>query len=251
MNEAPGVFEPISLSAKAVRRRERKAAKRTENSAASALVPRSENQGKLLHALARHPVVFAIGPAGTGKTYVPARFAMRKLMTAGSGIDSIIISRPTSSPKRHQLGFLPGNAAAKMKPWLVPIMDGFRDENSQAQTDKMMAEGKIEVVPFEHMRGRSFHNAVVLLDEAQNCSLSDLELLMTRTGEDSLVVVSGDHGQVDIEDTGLLRCARMIEKHGLDAALIEFDWRDVVRSKVAAEWVKAFAKEHGTFVEHH
>lgn len=238
------MFEPrAEVSAKALRRRERKANKRKEAAASKALEPRTARQAELLAALNSHPVVFALGPAGTGKTYVPARNAMRLLQSPGSPIEKIVITRPTVAPSRHRMGYLPGGGAAKMKPWLVPIMDGMRDETSQAQIDKLTQDGKIEIVPFEHMRGRSFHNAAILLDEGQNCSFSDLELLITRTGEESTLVISGDTHQVDIDDSGLARVARMVAQHGLNAYVVEFDHTDVTRSAVAAEWVKAFRAE--------
>jgi phosphate starvation-inducible protein PhoH and related proteins len=233
------------ISDKARRRRERKAQKRGQAQASSALVPRSHNQALLIEAIGFRPVVFAMGPEGTGKTYIPARIAMRRLLSGQ--VEKIIVTRPTAAPTRHRLGFLPGGAGAKLKPWLVPIMDGFKAESSQAQIDKFMTEGKIEIVPFEHMRGRSFHAAMVLLDEGQNATFSDLKLLITRTGEDSTVVISGDAGQTDIEDSGLVRVSGMVARHGLDAEVIEFDYRDVTRSKVAADWVKAFKLDAGPF----
>jgi len=238
------VFDPATtLSEKARRRQERKANRRKPPTQQKDLTPRTYNQKVLLESLSNYPVVFAIGPEGTGKTYLPARVAMRNLISPHSQIDKIYITRPTVAQKRHVQGFLPGGSAAKNKPWLIPIMDAFRDEVSQAQIDKLTQEGKIEIVPFEFMRGRTFHNAVVLLDEAQNCTFSDLKLFITRTGDNAAIAISGDYYQCDIEDSGLERVTNMVSRHDLNAAVVEFGEDDVVRSEVSAEWVKAFYRE--------
>lgn len=229
-----------AMSGKARRRQERTAARRKTHTAASAFEPRNENQRFLFEALDTFPVVFAIGPQGTGKTYVSARHAIRDLLKPGTLTDKIIITRPTAAHQRHKLGFQPGGLNAKMRPWLVPIMDGFRDETSPGILDKLTQEGKIEIVPFEFMQGRTFHNSRVLLDEAENCTYADLELVITRTGEDSTLVMSGDSHQSLINDSGLDEVVQMVDNFDLSAAVIEFTPDDVVRSRVAKEWVKAF-----------
>jgi phosphate starvation-inducible PhoH-like protein len=229
-----------SMSEKARRRQARKAQRRQTAAAAKAFEPRNESQRVLFAALHTHPVVFATGPQGTGKTYVSARHAIRDLLKPGSSTEKIVLTRPTASNPRHRLGFMPGGMGPKMRPWLVPIMDAFRDEISQGQLDKLMQEGTIEIVPFEFMQGRTFHNARVLLDEAENCTFADLELIITRTGEDTTLVLSGDTHQALIEDSGLDDVVAMVTAFDLDAAVIEFSPDDVVRSAVAKEWVRAF-----------
>lgn len=232
---------PIStMSEKARRRLERKTLRRKTQAASKAFEPRNENQRLLFSVLNTHPVVFATGPQGTGKTYVSARHAMRDLLKPGGSTEKIVVTRPTASSQRHRLGFMPGGVGPKMRPWLVPIMDAFRDETSQGQLDKMMQEGTIEIVPFEFMQGRTFHNARVLLDEAENCTFADLELIITRTGEDTTIVLSGDSHQSLIENSGLDDVVAMVTAYGLNAAVIEFTPDDVVRSAVAKEWVRAF-----------
>jgi phosphate starvation-inducible PhoH-like protein len=110
-----------------------------------------------------------------------------------------------------------------------------------------MQDGTIEIVPFEFMRGRTFHKSFVLLDEGQNCTFSDLKLLVTRTGDGSNVVIAGDVMQLDMDasESGLQRHIDMVDRHDLDADVIEFDAADVVRSKVVSEWVSAYRKDAG------
>lgn len=155
-----------------------RAARRAERSAKQIkhtpkpLVAKNDNQADYLDVLREGESVFAIGPAGTGKTYLAARIAAQRLL-AGK-IEKIIISRVTASKKGHQIGFLPGNIEAKMAPWLTPVIDGIRAEVSKTQLDAWKSEGKFEIVPFEYMRGRTFDNACVILDEAQNAEFDDL-----------------------------------------------------------------------------
>lgn len=189
----------------------------------------------------------AIGAAGSGKTYVSARHALQRL-DAGQ-IEKIAITRPTAAQKRHMLGFQPGNVDQKMKPWMVPIFDAFRDGASPAQIDRFINLKQIEIIPFEHMRGRTIHDGVFMLDEAQNCTLSDLEMFLTRIGENSQIIICGDPDQTDLgEESGLTAIVRMAEDYKLNAGIIRFTEDDVVRSATAAEWVKAFSiqrKTHG------
>jgi phosphate starvation-inducible PhoH-like protein len=242
MQEPPEAIS--SLSQKARKRQARKQAKRASDQPSNALVPRNKAQGELLQALRNRPVVFALGPAGVGKTYIPARFAIQQLLRMDSPIKKIVVARPTAAPSRHRLGFLPGNGNAKMRPWLVPIWDGFKAETSTQNLDKLMQAGQIEVVPFEHMQGRTFDDAVILLDEAENALIADLKMIITRTGEGSTLVISGDPEQAVIDGvSGLVPVAAMVRRYGLNAAVVKFSDADVTRSPVVAEWVKAFRKQ--------
>lgn len=219
----------------------RKAAK--EGKRPSCLEPRSPRQTELIRHLNHHPVVMALGAAGSGKTYVSARHALQRLV-AGQ-IERIVITRPTISAARHRLGFMPGGLDQKMRPWLVPVMDAFRDGASSAQIERYMQTKEIETLAFEHMRGRTIKNGVFLLDEAQNCTLSDLEMFLTRVGENAQIIICGDPRQTDLEDqSGLATIARMVEEYGLNAGVVNFGDEDVVRSATAAEWVKAFSERH-------
>lgn len=253
----PNAQESFRLSDKAVRRRERKKVKASKGKtnapmqnknpeaerARTALVPRNERQAELIYAIDAVPVIFALGPAGVGKTYVTARSAMRKLLDGQ--ISKIVVTRPTEAPKRHKLGFQPGNMEAKMKNWLIPIWEGFKAETSSANIDKLKQAGKVEIVPFEFMRGRSFDDCHIICDESQNCTLNDLALFITRIGQDSTMIICGDPSPWQIEegvDSGLAQVVRMARIFNLSAAVVEFDEHDVVRSAAAKEWVAAFNK---------
>lgn len=254
----PTSFTPVSISdpslyfdegkpsplTKSQRRQARKAEHRRQRDAAlakkQALIPRTENQAIYLDALLDPSVsqIFAVGEAGTGKTYLASRVAARRL--ANKEISKIFIARPTVALEAHKLGFLPGNLKQKLTPWLVPIMGAMKDELTQSEIDKKMQLGEIEFVSFEHMRGRTFDDCFVILDEAQNCTLHDLKLFLTRKGENSTYVVAGDPTQVDIGNSGLETILDMIEEYDLSPDIVEFEAADVVRSKDAKEWVDAF-----------
>lgn len=228
---------------KADKRRVRKDVKqeRTESKIKRPLVAKTETQKEYLDCLQNDSQVFAVGGAGTGKTYLASRFAIKKLVEGK--YEKLIIARPTVAKKRHELGFLPGNLEAKLRPWLIPILSSFHDEVSPADVDRLKNLGKIEFLSFEHMRGRTFNNSIIILDEAQNCDYSDLKLFLTRIGEDSLTIVNGDMDQVDIPDSGLERIIDLIYEYDLSPAVVEFTEEDVVRSAEAKEWVGAFTKE--------
>lgn len=205
------------------------------------LEARSPKQAALINALNRYPVVFAVGSAGSGKTYVAARHALQRLRS--NLIERIVITRPTVAAKRHRMGFLPGNDEQKMKPWLAPIMNAFRDGAAPAELEKYRNEKRIEHLPFEFMRGITVSDGVFMLDEAQNCTFEDLELFITRIGEDAQLVICGDHEQdkdLGEDASGLATIIQIAVEQGLNAAVIVFDENDVVRSESAAEWVKAF-----------
>jgi phosphate starvation-inducible PhoH-like protein len=223
-------------AARAARRAER--ASKEHRLYAKPLHPKNETQRDYLGLLRQGESIFCVGPAGTGKTYLAARVAAQHLI-AGE-IEKIIISRVTVSKPRHAIGFLPGNIDAKMKPWLTPVIEGIRAEVSGAALDKWKMEGRFEIVPFEYMRGRTFENAVVILDEAQNATFEDLELFITRTGEGSQVIVCGDPSQIDIPNSGLGAMLDLSEEFDI-MDVIEFSEDDVVRSRLAKAWVKAIA----------
>ena len=228
----------MNPTTKSERRHARKLA-RASRSPTMALIPRTQHQKDLIDALESCPTVFAVGPAGTGKTFVSALHALKRLERGY--IDRIVITRPNVSDPRHRLGFQPGGIEQKMKPWMVPIWDAFKKGTSGANLDKYVANKQIEILPFEHMRGRTIENGVFLLDEAQNCTLRDLEMFVTRIGEGGQLIISGDPDQVDIHDSGLSTLVTIAEDHDIDAEIICFDDEDVVRSEAAAEWVKAFS----------
>lgn len=202
------------------------------------LRPLNQTQREYLESLEETDQIFAIGGAGTGKTYIASRWAMVQLLKGK--FDKIAITRPMVSKPKHRMGFLPGNGQMKMEPWLVPIMQALKEECSSNTIKSFLRDEKIEIIPFEHMRGRSIPNAIIILDEAQNCDIGDLKLFLTRAGEGSQIIVCGDTDQVDIPDSGLETIIAMVEEFNITADIIEFSSDDVVRSPRAKEWVKAF-----------
>lgn len=235
------VFETRPLSKAAARAQRRQARDQKNNPAqAKPLVGKTDTQRELIGILRQGESCFAVGPAGTGKTYIAGRIAARALIEGK--VEKIIVSRATVSDPRHALGFLPGKAEQKMAPWLAPVVEAIRAEVSGATLDKWRDEGKFEVVPFEHMRGRSFNGAFIILDEAQNCSFGDLRLFLTRFGMGAQMVVTGDLEQVDIRDSGLDRVMDLCSDYDVPMDIIEFDEEDVVRSAMAKAWVRAFSQ---------
>lgn len=235
-------FDTASPSKKAQSRHDRRQ-ERTHRSTEKTREPLkalNEAQADLIEALQESAQVFAIGPAGTGKTYIAARHAMMLLLAGAK--ERIVISRATVSKSKHKLGFRPGNQDEKIQDWMIPIMDGFKAEVSTATIDKLRKDGKIEFAAFETMRGRSFAGSVAILDEAQNCDLGDLRMFLTRIGESTQVIICGDLDQVDIPDSGFAAVLELIEKHNLSAEIVEFGPEDVVRSAIAKEWVLAFSE---------
>jgi len=231
---------PMSQKAlKRLKRRQQKSSSKVRYQP-SIIRPLNARQSDLIDSLKNATQIFAIGEAGTGKTWLSCKIAIQKLKS--QEISKILIARPTTAPKRHQQGFLPGKLEQKLAPWLVPMMDAFKDEVSAAELERLMGAGDIEFLSFEHMRGRTFKDAFVILDEAQNCTFADLRLFLTRKGEDTTYVVTGDPVQSDIDDSGLVAILDIIEKYDIDADIIEFLPEDVVRSEHAREWVEAFSK---------
>lgn len=237
---------PAPISRKARIRAERRLARKRQDaekaeSSHRPIVARNESQRRYLAALHHADQVFAVGSAGTGKTYLAVRYAAQ-LFKAGK-IGALKFARPQASRERHRSGFLPGDLGKKLSPWFAPILDALREEFSQAQIDKLIQSGAIEFLSFEHMRGRTFRDCYVILDEAQNCDWFDLKLFLTRIGEDSRLTVCGDQSQSDVADSGLTRVVALIERERVTAEIIVFDENDVVRSGIAGEWVRAFAAE--------
>jgi phosphate starvation-inducible PhoH-like protein len=237
--EAPEQPRSAKAAARAARRAEKNKVKHTGIS--PPLIPKTTRQREYFEALWNLENVFAVGPAGSGKTYGPARIAARALLD--QKIEKIIIARVTATDKKHALGFLPGKLNDKLKPWLTPVLDGIRAEIGTFMMDQWMQDGRLEIASFEHMRGRTFSKAFILMDEAQNASFSDLKLFLTRIGEESQVVVTGDLEQIDVKDSGLLRVIQLSRKYDGPFRVIQFQEEDVVRSHFTKEWVRIFAAD--------
>jgi len=179
-------------------------------------------------------IVFAIGPAGTGKTMLAVQHGI-KLYQEGI-VDKIVVTRPAVSVD-EDLGFLPGDLNEKMAPWTRPIFDVFAEYYQQKDIAKMLEEGVIEISPLAYMRGRTFKNAYIIADECQNTTVNQMKMLLTRLGEGSKMVVTGDLNQADrLEDNGLVDfCNLLANKNLKHIDIIEFDHRDIERHHAVKE----------------
>ena len=186
-------------------------------------------------------VVFGIGPAGTGKTLIAVLTAV-KLFKEGS-IDKIIVTRPAVSVD-EDLGFLPGTLEQKMAPWTRPVFDVLRDYFTANEITGMIDEGVIEIAPLAYMRGRTLNDAFIILDEAQNTTISQMQMFLTRIGYGSTTVVTGDVSQIDLpkdSQSGLKDCLEFILNiKGIDA--VKFGSKDVMRHKIVSSIVSEYEK---------
>ncbi len=216
--------------------------KGAENKKTSGLVPRTDNQGLLITALKQSSQVFILGPAGTGKTYVTATYAADQYTL--KEIDKIVVTRPHVAVGK-ELGFLKGDLHEKTMPWALPVLDVLEKHLGKGAVETGIKNGNIEMAPLALMRGRSFDNAFIIVDEAQNITIHELKMLLTRVGEGSTIVLNGDAQQSDLKEAdGLSKVIHLAKKHMLDVPIIEFGVDDIVRSGICAEWVKVFMKEN-------
>ena len=196
-------------------------------------------QGDYLDALSTSPQVVVLGPAGTGKTWIAATHAAD--LYRARRISKIILTRP-NVPCGRSLGYFPGSLEDKFAPWLAPIVEAIKDRIGAPAYEIALKRGHIEMVPFQVMRGRSWKNAFVLLDEAQNTTPAEIKMFLTRVGEDCTVIINGDVSQCDLDETsGLHTILRLIKSQKLPVPVIEFTIADIVRSGLCAMWVRAFA----------
>jgi phosphate starvation-inducible PhoH-like protein len=189
--------------------------------------PKSKGQEKLMTSIDNHNLVLALGPAGSGKTYLAISKAVEALETGQVG--RIVLSRPAVEAG-ESLGFLPGAMEDKLAPYLRPLYDALSDRLSPRRLKALMAEGQIEIAPIGFMRGRTLNNAFVVIDEAQNCTFSQIKMLLTRLGWNSTMVVTGDPGQTDLlpELSGLAEAAAKLEALK-DVAVVRLVESDIVR----------------------
>lgn len=208
------------------------------------LKARTPKQKAYLQSLASDSVVVCLGPAGTGKTYCAAVFAAAKL--ASGEFEKIILTRP-NVPTGRSIGFFPGTIDEKMAPWLAPLTAVIKETLGHGAYECHMKHGNIEMVPLEVIRGRSWDNAIILVDESQNLSIDEIKAVSTRIGAYSKMVFMGDASQSDLE-TGTKNAlnifCNIIEKYGIaGTSIIEFGADDVVRSDICAALVSAFYRE--------
>jgi phosphate starvation-inducible PhoH-like protein len=203
--------------------------------------PKTVNQKRYVEAIDRHTIVFGIGPAGTGKTYLAMAKAVQALQA--KQVNRIILTRPAVEAG-ERLGFLPGTLYEKIDPYLRPLYDALHDMLDPESIPKLMAAGTIEVAPLAYMRGRSLNDAFIILDEAQNTSPEQMKMFLTRLGFGSKIVVTGDITQVDLPSgtTSGLRIVRDILDGIDDVHFAHLDSSDVVRHKLVSKIVDAYAQ---------
>ena len=205
-----------------------------------AVGPRSPGQLAYMEALQRHEMVFALGPAGTGKTYLAVAQAVAMLM-AGR-VERIVLCRPAVEAG-ERLGFLPGDLREKVDPYLRPLYDSLEDLLDDAVVARYLERGTIEVAPLAYMRGRTLNDAFIILDEAQNASGDQLKMFLTRLGAGSRMVINGDVTQIDLPSgarSGLREAARRIGAID-EVGVVELNESDVVRHPLVAKIIKAYA----------
>ena len=206
------------------------------------IVPRSATQIRYMEALARDEIIFALGPAGTGKTYVAVAQAVQQLIQGS--VDRLILSRPAVEAG-EKLGFLPGDMREKVDPYLRPLYDALYDMLPTEQVERRMASGEIEIAPIAFMRGRTLANAFIILDEAQNTTPMQMKMFLTRFGENSRMVVCGDPRQVDLPDIGKSGLADAVARlEGVKGiSMVRFNAKDVVRHPLVGAIVDAYEGE--------
>lgn len=211
------------------------------NKQTSGFTPRTDKQKALWDAMKETSQVFVLGPAGTGKTYVTATYAADQYIL--KKIDKIVITRPHVAVGKD-IGFLPGSLEEKTYPWALPVLDVLQRHLGKGAVDTAIKNNNIEMAPLALMRGRSFDNAFIIVDETQNITIHELKMLLTRVGEGSTIVLNGDIQQSDLKEAdGLSKVIHLAKKHMLPVPVIEFGVEDIVRSDICAEWVKVFMKE--------
>ncbi len=209
---------------------------------AGRIIPKTAGQEEYLRAIKNYELVFCIGPAGTGKTFLAVASAVAAL-TDGE-VDRIVISRPAVEAG-ERLGFLPGDLQQKIDPYLKPVYDALNDTLSPARVRRSLDSRIIEVAPLAYMRGRTLNNAFVILDEAQNTTLTQLKMFLTRLGYSSRAVITGDITQIDLKppsSSGLVAIRKILS--GIDG--IEFthlDQKDVVRHPLVQSIISAFERD--------
>lgn len=219
-------------------------ARRSQHQREIRLIPRTRNQEGLVLALqdeAQHIVVTA-GPAGTGKTYL-AMLAAVKALKEGE-CDRIVLTRPAVGVEGEQHGFLPGNLVAKMEPWTRPLLDVMRECYRQQDIVEMIEDQTVEISPLAFMRGRTFKRSWIIADEMQNATPSQVKMLMTRIGQGSKIVITGDIEQADRHsgDNGLLDLCERLRKGGVNGiAVCNLENRDVQRHNIISSVLKMYA----------
>lgn len=204
--------------------------------------PKTVNQQKLVELVKDNDLVFALGPAGTGKTYISVALAVRAMKN--KQVKKIIITRPAVEAGEN-LGFLPGDLKEKIDPYLRPIYDALHDMIPFEKLNYYMEREVIEIAPLAYMRGRTLNNAFILLDEAQNTTPMQMKMFLTRMGPDSKMIVTGDASQIDLpsrQSSGLKEAIRIL-KNLRGIGFLELSEKDVVRHKLVRDIIEAYNKD--------
>jgi phosphate starvation-inducible protein PhoH and related proteins len=205
------------------------------------VLPMNDRQAEYIGALSTANQIIVFGPSGTGKTYVVSSYAASLYQT--KEIDKIVITRPHVSVGKD-LGYLKGDLEEKTKPWAMPVIDVLEQQLGKGVVETGIKNGNIEMAPLALMRGRSFNNAFVICDEAQNITFHELKMLLTRVGKNTKLVLNGDIMQSDLKEAdGLSKVIHLVKKHMLPVPIVEFGVDDIVRSDLTKMWVEVFVKE--------
>lgn len=204
--------------------------------------PKSLNQQQYVRAMERSQITFAIGPAGTGKTFLAVAYCLGELLSGRK--QKIILTRPVVEAG-ESLGFLPGDLSQKLNPYLKPLYDSMEAIVSPATVRRLEESGSIEISPLAYMRGRSIHNACIILDEAQNTTRSQMKMFLTRIGENSCAIITGDVTQIDLPNSsssGLVQARELLrDVEGIE--FLEFNAKDTVRSRIVQRIIDAYEKK--------
>lgn len=203
---------------------------------------RTVNQLQLVRAYASNDMIIAEGPAGTGKTYTAIALAVRALKN--HEVKKIVLTRPAVEAG-ERLGFLPGDMKNKLDPYLQPLYDALNDMIPYRKLEQWLEDGIVQIAPLAFMRGRTLENSFVILDEAQNATISQLKMFLTRMGMNSKFILTGDTTQIDLprrSDSGLIQAIRLLT--GIEGiSIVKFDERDIVRHKLVKDIVRAYDNE--------
>lgn len=203
--------------------------------------PLNDNQAQYVKALNHYDQVIVCGYSGTGKTYIAATYAAN--MYANNDISRIVLTRPNISVGKD-LGYFPGTLEEKFAPWAAPVLDVLEEHLGKGTLETGIKNGNIVMSPLSTMRGRSFKDAFVILDEAQNTTIPEIKMFLTRIGKGCKVVINGDVKQSDISgQSGLSKIIHLAKKYKLPVPVIEFGVDDIVRSDICKAWIMAFEEE--------
>ncbi|KPU81941.1 PhoH [SAR11 cluster bacterium PRT-SC02] len=206
------------------------------------VIARSEKQSEYIKALRENNIVIALGPAGTGKSYLAVSVGITLLME--KKVEKVILSRPAVEAG-ERLGFLPGDMKEKVDPYLRPLYDALYDLFGYEKIQKKIDSGEIEIAPLAFMRGRTLKNSFAILDEAQNATVTQIKMFLTRIGENSKIVVNGDPSQIDLinkSSSGLVKSKKILNKIR-EIKTIEFDHKDVIRHPLVSKIIQAYNKK--------